>query len=214
AERSGGLLGARLGLDGRTVVCGPAEAAAAAGERRGEPALTQPALFTIGYARARLWMSWGLAPVAMIGHSVGEYVAAHLAGVFSLEDALALVAERGRLMQSMPAGAMLAVPLGEAALRPYLGPGLDLAGVNTPSASVVAGPEAAIARLERELGERGITARPLHTSHAFHSAMMDAVLPAFVERVRQAERRAPKIRFVSNVTGTWITDAEATDPEY
>ncbi len=125
----------------------------------------------------------------MIGHSIGEYVAACLAGVFSLEDALALVAERGRLMQSLPPGGMLAVPLGEAALRPHLGPGLDLASLNTPSASVVSGPHEAIARLEEELRARGVTTRALHTSHAFHSAMMDPILEAFRERVAAVERR-------------------------
>jgi len=150
----------------------------------------------------------------MIGHSVGEYVAAHLAGVFSLEDALALVAERGRLMQSVPPGAMLAVPLGEAALRPLLPSDLDLASINSPSACVVAGPAEAVARLEAELASRGVAPRRLQTSHAFHSAMMEAVLPAFVARVRETKRHRPKARFVSNVSGTWISEAEAVDPEY
>jgi NAD(P)-dependent dehydrogenase (short-subunit alcohol dehydrogenase family) len=168
----------------------------------------------IEYALARLWMSWGVTAVAMIGHSVGEYVAAHLAGVFSLEDALALVAERGRMMQSVPPGAMLAVPLGEAALRPHLAADLDLASSNSPSACVVAGPAEGIARLEGELANRGVAGRRLHTSHAFHSAMMDAIVPAFVARVRETERHRPSARFVSNVTGTWISDAEAVDPEY
>ena len=208
------ILRGPLSLDLRDVLYPRGSDPEAAAEQLKQTRLTQPALFVVEYALARLWMSWGLAPVAMIGHSVGEYVAAHLAGVFSLEDALALVAERGRLMQEVAPGAMLAVPLGEAALRPYLGPGLDLAAVNTPSSSVVSGPAEAVGRLEQDLAARGITARPLHTSHAFHSAMMDAILPAFVERVRQTERHAPSIRFVSNVTGTWITDAEATSPEY
>ncbi|PYQ38222.1 MAG: hypothetical protein DMF77_24650, partial [Acidobacteria bacterium] len=208
------LLRGPLSLDLRDVLYPRGGDPAAAAEQLKQTRLTQPALFVIEYALARLWMSWGLAPMAMIGHSVGEYVAAHLAGVFSLADALALVAERGRLMQEVAPGAMLAVPLAEAALRAYLGPGLDLAGVNAPSSSVVAGPVEAIGRLEQDLAGRGITARPLHTSHAFHSAMMDPILPAFVERVRQTERHPPTVRFVSNVTGTWITDAEAMDPEY
>jgi acyl transferase domain-containing protein len=208
------ILRGPLGLDLREVLYPRGGDPEAAAELLKQTRLTQPALFVIEYALARLWMSWGLEPVAMIGHSVGEYVAAHLAGVFSLDDALALVAERGRLMQSVPPGAMLAVPLGEAALRPHLGSDLDLASVNTTSSCVVAGPGEAIERLEHELLGRGIAARPLHTSHAFHSAMMDSILPAFVDRVRQTERHKPKIRFVSNVTGTWITEAEATDPEY
>jgi acyl transferase domain-containing protein/acyl carrier protein len=213
-DRCSELLRAPLGLDLRDVLYPRGKDPEAAAEQLKQTRLTQPALFVVEYALARLWMSWGLAPGAMIGHSVGEYVAAHLAGVFSLEDALALVAERGRLMQEVAPGAMLAVPLGETALRPYLGPGLDLAAVNTPASCVVSGPAEAVERLEQDLAARGITARPLHTSHAFHSAMMDPILPAFVERVRQTQRRAPSVRFVSNVTGTWITDAEATSPDY
>jgi acyl transferase domain-containing protein len=203
-----------LGLDLRDVLFArgrsPEEAAAELKQTR----ITQPALFAIEYATAQLWMSWGVRPAAMLGHSVGEYVAACLAGVFSLEDALALVAERGRLMQSIPSGAMLAVPLGEAALRPRLGNDLDLASLNTPSACVVSGSHEAVARLERELQARGVATRPLHTSHAFHSAMMDPILPAFAERVGRVARSAPRIPFVSNVTGTWITGEEAQDPEY
>ncbi len=202
-----------LGLDLRELILGdPGNPETA--EQLKQTRLTQPALFTIEYALSRLWASWGLSPVAMIGHSVGEYVAAHLAGVFSLEDALDLVAERGRLMQAVRPGAMLAVPLGQAALAPLLGSEVDLASVNTPSSCVVAGPFEAIERLEKDLVGRGLAAKRLVTSHAFHSAMMEEVLPAFVERVRQTERRAPGIRFVSNLTGTWITAEQATDPAY
>jgi acyl transferase domain-containing protein/acyl carrier protein len=208
------LLEPHLGLDLRSVMFGADGDAEAAAGRLRQTQLTQPALFAVEYAVARLWMAWGLEPAAMLGHSVGEYVAAHLAGVMSLEDALALVAERGRLMQSVPPGAMLAVPLAESALKPYLVPGIDLASVNAPSACVVAGPSEAIAAFEKALGERGVAARALHTSHAFHSAMMDPVLDAFRARVAAVPLTAPRLRFVSNVTGTWITDAQATDPEY
>ncbi len=158
--------------------------------------------------------SWGVRPRAMLGHSLGEYVAACLAGVFSLEDALALVAERGRLMQALPAGAMLAVPLPEAEIAPLLGPELSLAAVNGPARTVVSGPEAAIAALEAELASRGTAGRRLHTSHAFHSASMDAILAPFAERVRATRRNAPDLPFVSNLTGTWITREEAVDPGY
>jgi acyl transferase domain-containing protein/acyl carrier protein len=207
-------LRAPLGLDLRDVLyCfGRGEEQAAAELR--QTRLTQPALFAVEYALARLWMSLGVEPSAMIGHSIGEYVAACLAGVFALEDALALVAERGRLMQSRPEGGMLAVPLGEAALRPRLNAELDLASLNTPQASVVSGPLPAIARLERELAADGVGCRLLHTSHAFHSAMMEPVLPAFRARVEAVERRAPRLRFVSNVTGDWISAEQAQDPEY
>jgi acyl transferase domain-containing protein/acyl carrier protein len=203
-----------LGLDLREVLYpAPRDSETAADELR-QTRLTQPALFVTEYALARLWMAWGFEPAAMIGHSVGEYVAAHLAGVFSLEDALTLVAERGRLMQTVAPGAMLAVPLAESALRPHLGPDLDLASINTSTACVVAGPAGAIERLEGDLGSRGIASRRLHTSHAFHSAMMDPVLPAFVERLRSTTLHPPRARFVSNVTGSWITEAQATDPLY
>ena len=175
---------------------------------------TQPALFVIEYALARLWMRWGIRPAAMLGHSVGEYVAACLAGVFSLADALRLVAARGRLMQALPAGAMLAVPLTEAELTPLLGDTLSLAAVNSPAFCVASGPMGAIDELEKRLTARGVAARRLETSHAFHSAMMDPVLDAFAGEVAKVERHTPKIPFVSNVTGTWITAQQATDPVY
>ncbi|HEY3572045.1 MAG TPA: type I polyketide synthase, partial [Thermoanaerobaculia bacterium] len=137
-----------LGLDLRAVLYPAPEGMAEAGRRLEQTALAQPALFVIEHALARLWMSWGVRPRAMLGHSLGEYVAACLAGVFSLEDALALVAERGRLMQALPAGAMLAVPLPEGEIAPLLGPGLALAAVNGPARVVVSGPEAEVAALE------------------------------------------------------------------
>jgi amino acid adenylation domain-containing protein len=177
-------------------------------------AVAQPALFAVEYALARLWMDWGVRPAAMIGHSVGEYVAACLAGVISLEDALALVAARGLLMQALPAGAMLAVPLGEREIAPLLGGGLSLAAVNAPDACVIAGPSAEVEALERQLLRREVPARRLRTSHAFHSAMMDPARDAFLERVRRVTLRPPSIPYLSNVTGTWITAAQATDPGY
>ena len=203
-----------LGLDLREVLY-PADGALEEAARRLEQtALAQPALFVVEHSLARLWMSWGVRPRAMLGHSLGEYVAACLAGVFSLEEALALVAERGRLMQALPAGAMLAVPLPEAEIAPLLGPELSLAAVNGPARTVVSGPEAAIAALEAELAQRGTPGRRLHTSHAFHSASMDAILAPFAERVRATRRNAPDLAFVSNLTGTWITKEEAVDPAY
>jgi thioesterase domain-containing protein/malonyl CoA-acyl carrier protein transacylase len=176
--------------------------------------VAQPALFVIEYALAQLWMSWGVRPWAMIGHSIGEYVAACLAGVFSLEDALVLVAARGRLMQQQPAGAMLAVPLAEQELRPLLGAQIDLAAANAPSMCVVSGPHAAINALRAQLAERGVEGRMLHTSHAFHSAAMEPILEPFIALFQSIELRAPQIPFVSNVTGAWITAAEATNPQY
>jgi len=176
--------------------------------------VTQPALFVIEYALAQLWMSWGVCPRAMIGHSIGEYVAACLAGVFSLEDALALVAARGRLMQALPSGSMIAVPLSETEMEPFLGADLSIAAVNASSRSIVSGSTEAIETLQNRLEEQGVTCRRLYTSHAFHSAMIDPVLGPFAERVGQVTLNAPQIPYVSNVTGIWIEAAEATDPAY
>jgi acyl transferase domain-containing protein len=175
---------------------------------------TQPALFVIEYALARLWMQWGIIPQAMIGHSIGEYVAACLAGVFSLEEALRLVAVRGNLMQSMPAGSMLSVPLTETEVHPLLSQRLSIAAVNSPSACVVSGPHDAIAQFEQQLNERGIESRRLHTSHAFHSEMMEPVLESFTREVEKVKLKPPQIPYLSNLTGTWITAEEATDPTY
>ncbi|MGD7329384.1 non-ribosomal peptide synthase/polyketide synthase, partial [Ralstonia pseudosolanacearum] len=174
----------------------------------------QPALFVIEYALARLWMDWGVQPAALIGHSVGEYVAACLAGVFSIDDALVLVAERGRLMQSLPAGAMLSVALDEASLRAQLDGTLALAAVNGRQRCVVAGETTAVAALERRLDAQGISHRRLATSHAFHSPMTEPILPAFADSVARLTLRAPAIPFVSNLTGAWIEPAQATDPGY
>jgi amino acid adenylation domain-containing protein len=213
-NRSAELLSPVLGLDLRQVLWpagGDAEAAAA---RLRQTALAQPALFVVEHALARQWGAWGVRPEAMLGHSVGEYVAACLAGVFSLEDALGLVAERGRLMQKMPGGSMLAVALPEAELLPLLGPGVAIAAVNTPSLTVASGSEAAIAALEALLLPRGVEARRLHTSHAFHSAAMDEAAGRFAAAFAGVRLKPPAIPFVSNLTGTWIRSEEATDPAY
>jgi amino acid adenylation domain-containing protein len=176
--------------------------------------LAQPALFIVEYALAKLWMEWGVRPAALIGHSIGEYVAACLAGVFSLEDALALIAARGRLMQQLPGGAMLAVSLHERDVRPLLDETLFLAAVNAPGRCVVSGPVAGIERLERRLAVRDVDCRRLHTSHAFHSAMMDPILVPFAQQVGRCARNAPQMPYISNVTGTWATAVEALAPGY
>ena len=164
-----------------------------------------------------LWRHWGVRPTAMIGHSLGEYVAACLADVFTLEDALALVVTRGRLMASLPAGSMLAVSLSAAQTHETLAeagvPDLSLAAANGPTLSVVSGPSESIHRLDAWLHTRGVGTRELHTSHAFHSAMLDPILGAFRECVAATPRRAPALPYVSNVTGTWITPDAATDPD-
>ncbi len=184
----------------------------AAAEKLNQTWLTQPALFALEYSLAKWWMSLGIEPVAMAGHSIGEYVAACLAGVFSLEDALAIVAERGRLIYGLPAGSMLAVPL--AADKLELDAALSIAAINNPELCVVSGPTEAIAAFEQKMASRSIACRMLHTSHAFHSSMMDSILGAFEERLRGVTLRAPQRPYLSNVTGTWIKPEEATDPAY
>lgn len=179
-----------------------------------QTAITQPALFVVEYALARLLIAWGVRPESMIGHSIGEYVAACLAGVFSLDDALALVAARGRMMQKLPSGAMLAVPLTEATLSPMLGEDLSIAVLNAPERAVVAGEHGAVAALAQRLAADGVRCRPVATSHAFHSPMMEPVLVPFAEQVARLRLSAPEIPFVSNLTGTWIRPEEATDAGY
>ena len=190
------------------------EERSAAAIRLEQTEVTQPALFVIEYALARLWMAWGVQPAAMIGHSIGEYVAACLAGVFTLEDALGLVAMRGALLQQMEPGSMLAVSLSESDLAPHLIEGCDLAAINGPELCVVSGSVAVIDTVEKNLNAQGVFCRRLQVSHAFHSAMTDALLPVFVERVAKLKLNPPAIRFFSNVSGDWITSQQATDAQY
>ncbi len=180
-------------------------------------AAAQPALFALELALAALWREWGIEPQAMLGHSVGEYAAACLAGVFTLEDGLALVAERGRLMDAAPEGAMLAVPLPAAEVEPRLDGGrggLAVAAVNAPRLTAVSGPAAEIERLAAALAADGVATRRLRTSRAFHGPAMEPAAAAFAERVARVPLAPPRIPFVSSLTGAWITAAEATDPGY
>ena len=201
-----------LKLDLRTLLYPPDADSAVAAQKLSHTALTQPALFTIEYALAQWWMAHRIVPSAMVGHSIGEYVAACLAGVFSLEDGLHLSAIRGRLMGEMPPGSMLTVSVAADTLS--LPSGLALAAINGPEQCVVSGPTDAIQRFAEELEKQGVPCRVLHTSHAFHSAMMDPMLESFRAHLARVSLRAPKIPYLSNVTGTWITAAEATDPDY
>jgi amino acid adenylation domain-containing protein len=209
------LLAPHLGLDLRSLLFPPGEEADAAGRTLTETRFAQPALFVVEYALARLWMAWGIRPAAMLGHSLGEYVAACLAGVFSLPDALHLIAARGRLMQQLPPGAMLAVSLPAPELQRLLvehAPDLSLAVVNAPALGTVSGPFPAIDAFATRLAERGVEHRRLHTSHAFHSAMMEPALRPFAELAGGLELQAPRLRYLSNLTGTWARATEATDP--
>ncbi len=173
---------------------------------------TQPALFAIGYALAKQLAAWGLVPEAMLGHSIGEYVAATLAGVFSLDDALKLVTARGRLMQAQPTGVMLAVRAAEADFT--LPPELDLAAVNGPALCVVSGTEEAIAAFERDCEAKGLGTKRLRTSHAFHSRLMDGALDEFRRAFDGVTLHPPTQRVISNETGTELTAEQATSPDY
>lgn len=178
------------------------------------PARALPALFTIQYAMARLWMAWGVEPESMIGHSMGEYVAAHLAGVFDLQSALRLVSGRGKLFETVAGGRMLSVCLSEEALRPYLEPTLSVAAVNAPNLTVASGPDEAIARLEATLQGLDISAQLVPIGVAAHSMMLDPILGAFRDLVRSVRLNAPTLPFISSLTGDWVKAEMAMDPEY
>jgi phthiocerol/phenolphthiocerol synthesis type-I polyketide synthase E len=208
------LLRPHLGLDLRSILHPLAGEEEEASARLRQTALTQPALFAVEYALARLWMHRGLEPEGFAGHSIGEYAAACVAGVMSLEDALRLVAARGALMQEMPAGAMLSVSLAENEVRAVLPAELDVCAINGPALTVVGGTGEAVEAFAAELEARGVHHQRLHTSHAFHSRMMEPIVARFEEVAREVTLRAPEIPFVSNLTGGWISDAQATSPRY
>jgi amino acid adenylation domain-containing protein len=176
--------------------------------------LTQPATFAIEYALARLWMSLGVTPVAMIGHSVGEFAAAVLAGVMSLADAACLIARRGRLMQGLPTGSMLSVRLGADEVAARMPATLSLAAENAPEATVVSGPTADVEVFRIALEAENVACRRVHTSHAFHSSMMDPVLDAFGDALTGIHLSAPSIPIVSTLSGKPLTVDEATSPDY
>ncbi|HEX3526198.1 MAG TPA: amino acid adenylation domain-containing protein [Thermoanaerobaculia bacterium] len=213
-DRCSELLAPHLGLDLRHVLFPTPGGEAEAEVRLTRTEITQPALFTVSWALAELWRSWGVEPAAMLGHSLGDYVAACRSGVFGLEDALELVALRGRLMQALPAGAMLSVLLPEAELRWLLSGGLELSAVNGPAACTVSGPPPEIEAFGEHLRGLGIEGRRLRVSHAFHSAAMDPILGEMRRAFERIALRPPQIPFVSSRTGDWITPGEAVSPEY
>ncbi|MBP7949465.1 MAG: amino acid adenylation domain-containing protein [Verrucomicrobiales bacterium] len=208
------LLQPLMGLDLAELLEGAPGDAAEAECRLARTQVAQPTLFAVEYALAKLLESRGIRPSAMLGHSIGEYVAACLAGVMSLEDALRLVAARGRIMAACPAGSMLAVRLGAAEVAAMLSAGLEIAAVNSPVLTVVSGPTEAIESFAGHLAKLDVQARKLVTSHAFHSAMMEPALAEFRMAFQDVRLSAPKLPYVSNVTGKWISDEDAVSPEY
>ena len=208
-DRCAALFEPHLGVDIREIISGKFGE-----EAINETRLAQPILFATAYALASMWMKWGITPKSMLGHSIGEYVAAHLAGVMSLEDAVSIVAMRGRLMQAMPHGSMAAVSLSAAELQPWLNDRVEIAAINAPSLCAVSGAPDAIADLIRALEARDIGVRPLYTSHAFHSAMMEPVLEPFSQALSRFSFASPRIPYISNLTGDWITAEQATSLAY
>ncbi|MGV1008333.1 MAG: SDR family NAD(P)-dependent oxidoreductase [Dermatophilaceae bacterium] len=210
-DRCASLFLAEVGEDLRALVFGAGDQVEA---RLAQTRLTQPAMFLLDYAMACGWQARGVEPAALAGHSIGEYVAAYVSGVMTLEDAVRLVAARGLLVQGLATGSMLSVALPEDAVRGWLGHGVDLAAVNSTAQCIVSGADSAISDLASRLATAQVAHRRLRTSHAFHSAAMDPAVPDLVELARGVRLRPPRIPFVSNVTGRWITPEEATDPRY
>ncbi|HVY25573.1 MAG TPA: amino acid adenylation domain-containing protein [Polyangiaceae bacterium] len=179
-----------------------------------QTSFAQPALFIVEYALAQQYRALGVQPAALLGHSVGEFVCAVLAGVMPLADAVRLVAERGRRMQAQPRGSMLSVRLPAADVKPKLSGSMAIASENAPTLCVVAGPTAEVEALSKQLEAEGAAVRLLHTSHAFHSPMMDPVVEPFRALLATLTLRPPRIPIASTVTGEWMSAEQATSPDY
>ena len=202
-----------LGFDLRDLLY-PARDDRAAAERLATTRFAQPAVFSVEYALAHLWMHWGVEPVAVAGHSLGAYAAACLTGVIALPDAIRLVIERGRLLERTPSGGMLAVPLPEAEVSPLLDGELSVAAVNSPSQSVVSGPPNAIQALHARLEAAGIESRVLRIMTGGHSALVDPILHEFRARVAETPLHGPRIPWVSDTSGQWTTAEQASSPDH
>lgn len=176
--------------------------------------LTQPSLFVTEYALSQLWMSWGIKPTFLCGHSIGEFVAAHLAGIMSLKDALHLVAMRGRLISELPGGSMLAVRVPVNKLYELLPDTLSVAAINSNQFCVVSGTKQDILNFNQNLDAQDIPNKILLTSHAFHSFMMDPILDSFKDELEKIKLNIPRLPIISTVSGTWLTDIEATSTMY
>ncbi len=190
------------------------ETSDAAQERLRNTFYAQTTIFAIEYALANLWISWGLKPDMLIGHSIGEFAAACISGIMHIEDAATLVAVRARLMSELPSGTMLSVRSSEDEILPILGNGMSIAAVNSPRLCVVSGPHDASEKFIKECEKKEIICRPLQTSHAFHSGMMEPAIPTFEKEICKVTLAAPKIPIISTVTGSMLTDKQALDPQY
>lgn len=208
------LFSKEFGTDLKAIIFPKAGEEEKAAEQLKQTIYTQASLFTMHYSLAKLWMHWGITPDAMMGHSIGEFAAACLAGVFSLEDAVKLVANRGRMMQDLPGGSMLSVRAAEEDVAKKLPVGCSIAANNGPQLCVASGPHEAIAKLQAELEKDGITCKLLVTSHAFHSPMMDAIVAPYKKVVESVKLSAPRIPIISTVTAEWLKDDEAVSSKY
>ncbi|MFK7802578.1 MAG: amino acid adenylation domain-containing protein [Anaerolineae bacterium] len=210
------ILEGHLNLDMRDILYPADESDGDAAHQLKQTGLAQPAIFMVSYAQAMLWQSWGITPDLMVGHSVGEFVAATLSGVYSLPDALKLIAGRARLMQDLPGGSMRAIRMTEEELEPWLDmfEDVSLAAVNAPAVCIVSGPTDTIDRFDHALEAAEFETIELHTSHAFHSSMMDEILAPFDELVDSVDKNAPAITLISTLTGEEMSDAEATSSTY
>ena len=213
-DRCAGVLQDCIGEDIRNILYPDGGDSADHVQKINRTQYTQPCIFVVEYALAELWMSWGIKPDLVLGHSIGEYVAAVLSGVFSLETALRIIAERARLIQSLPGGTMLAVGLSEADVQSWLSPDLSVAAVNGPAVTVVSGPEDAIQGLSSRLDAEEIFNKVLATSHGFHSAMMDPILDEFGAFVQKYEMGTPQLDWISTLTGCAVTGTEVCAPDY
>jgi len=203
-----------LGLDLRHIIYPTPNEGAAAEQQLFQTWAAQPALFSVEYALAQLWMEWGVGPSLIIRHSVAECVAACVAGAMNVEDALRLVSLRGRLMQPLGGGAMLAVAMGEAEVRELATDSVSIAALNGRRQSVLSGPAAAIVAVEEKMRATGVDCHRLTTGHAFHSQMMEPMLDEFAAELRKVKLREPQMEYVSNVTGRKASRDEATKVEY
>lgn len=212
-DRCAAILQPYMGEDIRAVIY-PSVSDQQSRDRLNNTYYTQPAMFVIEYAMASLWMSWGIQPTLLTGHSIGEYVAAHLAGIFSLEDGLKLIYNRANLMHQLPGGSMLSVRAESSKVLPLLPASLSIAAINSPGLCVVAGPTETVTNFSKQLEEHGIANKLLYTSHAFHSSMMESIVQPFETIVRSVTLKTPSIPIVSTATGKLMSDNEATDPAY
>lgn len=207
------ILLAEIGEDIREVIFNEEDSEQAA-EKLKNTYYTQPAIFTTSYALAKLYLSWGLLPNAFVGHSIGEFVAAHLAGVFSLADALKIIAARAKLISDLPGGSMLSVRASKNEIIPILAEHVSIAANNAPNLCVVAGNDSAVEIFSKTLTNLGISNKLLRTSHAFHSEMMDPIINSLQQVIATVQLNIPKTPILSTVTSSWMKDQEACDPAY